>query len=237
MEIKVYYQSGKGMIQIRYNRSREISAEATPKNWRVALKTGVFDPIHPMHIILGLETIKQGFADQVLYLPAEASNRKPNATPFEVRLEQVTSVLALFEPLLQVSDVKRGRKNHEVIEMLRNANPEFVQLNWIASEWGQSSRRMLMKLKSGCSLESVLNAEFTSHIAKYLYFYYEDTEFVKMVKDAGCERIILVKFAEQYLPFRNFHSTLIREKRASCDFVKVSDGVDFIFTFPENFGR
>ena len=94
MNISASYSGHKGRITARFDRgSRLIPVNAsgrepgvikaqvsTGRKLYVGLKTGFFDPLHPMHIALIAETIASGFNDKALILPNGDSIHKPQAT-------------------------------------------------------------------------------------------------------------------------------------------------------------
>jgi len=221
LKIEVCYQKNKAAIRVNFER-KKIESRAT-----LALKTGKFNPVHPMHILLALETIKNGWADQVVLLPKNSGPGKPFLPPFEERLDALQKVASLFSPWLLVSRGKERGSNKEAVGWVKR---EFNSqgLVWIASDSGKSSRRILEKLRAGFSLEEAL-AEVTSpSIAKYLYFYYEEDEFVTRLKEANNPHFQLVLMPLQYHPLRFLHSSLVRAGKANCSFALTSEGVEML---------
>jgi hypothetical protein len=240
MNISASYSGCKGRITARFDRNvRLIPVNAsgrdpgvikaqlsTEKKLYVGLKIGFFDPIHPMHIALVTETISRGFNDRVLILPNGDSIRKPQATRFDRRLADIERTVSLFSPFLAVSALKSWRRNCELVELIKSYNADNIIFNWISSDTGTSSGRILEKLKAGYPLDKAVDETVSPHVFRYLYGYYEENAFVDTIQKIGGERVVLIKFPLQYMPLRNLHSSQIRERKVACFFKPVPDGVD-----------
>lgn len=199
----------------------------------VALFTGYFDPIHPMHVVLAAQAMIEGHGAGVVFLPNEASARKPAATPLKDRLQQLEPCIDLFDPLFMLSPLKGRGTNPETVQKLRAMNSEQVSFNWIASSSGKSGRRIVQMLEAGRSLDQAIDEVISPFVSKYLFFYYEGEKRSDPIASRllqlpeGRARWLMVP--EQFSLLIRLHSTLFRMGDINCRFGQTRRGVAITF--------
>jgi|GEM_PF-2218342 len=221
-------------LNFRHDNPKVIDRQkAAGQDIEIALFTGYFDPIHPMHVVLAAQAMIKGCGDGVVFLPNEASARKPNATPLKERMQQLSPFIDLFEPLFMLSPLKGERSNPEMVQELRTMNSEQVNFNWIASSSGKSGRRILQMIEAGKSLDHAIDEVISPFISKYLFFYYEGEKRSNPVArrllqlPEGRARWLMVP--EQFSLLIRLHSTLFRLGDMNCRFGQTRRGVAITF--------
>lgn len=202
----------KNGAQVSFNISK---IHKTYKQKRIGILTGFFDPLHAMHLSLGVEALLAFSLDQVYYLP-NTSIRKQNATPIDQRLDKLTSDLEPFNPYFKVGRQKINNSNVLCMETIKMHFPES-QFYWIASATGKSAERIVDSLKIQ-SVNDSINSVISPYCSKYVLFYYELSTVVKELLNLSESRIKLIQLPEKYNILRNLHSTSIRDKTAKNTF-------------------
>jgi len=199
----------------------------------VALFTGYFDPIHPMHVVLAAQAMIEGYGDGVVFLPNEASARKPKATPLKDRMPRLQPFIDLFDPLFMLSPLKDRHSNPVMVQKLRAMNAPQVVFNWIASSSGKSGRRIVQMLEAGRSLDQAIDEVVSPYVQKYLFFYYENEKcsnpIARRLMELPRGRVCCLKVPEQYSLLMRLHSTLFRVGDMSCRFGPTRRGVAITF--------
>ena len=191
---------------------------------RIGIKTGSFDPFHPGHVILALQTILDGVNDQVIFLPNGDNPHGKQLSPFAVRYQAVQQAAGLFGQFLSCADFKERNTNSEVVRRVRQQFGEGVEINWIASSTGQSSRRILEKLSAGIPFDQAL-AEVVGPVDRYLYYYYLADQAADVLSQNPSPSLLVRQFPARYYPFSRVHSSDIRSGRLQCSFVPIEEGV------------
>lgn len=202
------------------------------KNIKIGLMAGYFDPIHPMHLMLAAESIIRGVNDKVIFLPVDASTRKPNASPFGQRYSSLENILGSFTPWFQISDQKRNRKNPDAVAAIRAGYPadlfypSKIKFNWIASSAGKSGLEIFKLINSGHTIQEALSSVISPYISKYIFFHSQPNEIVDAFREYPQIRTIVIP--DKYRPIEFIHSTLIRRGQLNWSLKKTGDQVDII---------
>ena len=103
---------------------------AKPVRTRLAIFGGSFNPVHNGHLSLAGHIIREGLADEVLFVPSGIPPHKPceGLVPGADRLAMLTEAVKLF-PQFSVSDIELLRPDVpsytiSTLDMLRAAYPE-----------------------------------------------------------------------------------------------------------------
>ncbi len=106
--------------------SEEMAPSARP---RLAVYGGTFDPVHVGHLFLAGEVVRNGFADEVLFVPALIPPHKQTRQPTsaEHRLAMLQRALSIHD-CFSVSDIELQRQGPSytiyTLETLRQTFPE-----------------------------------------------------------------------------------------------------------------